>query len=223
MVRGIPASKTILAASGSTQILNSAAGVQFPSSTAPPMMTISAIRWCASGNCLTTSAIFVSGPVATKVIGSPACRSTSSINCNAVRCDCERLGSNANGPASPLSPCITAAVDSFRMSGPSRPAATGMSARPSRSRTLSALRVVCSKVTLPATVVTPRSSISGLAQASMIAMASSWPGSQSKTILRADIRTGRSARTNPKHRAAHPKPHLRSHLPLMHRASGRAG
>ncbi len=64
----------------------------------------------------------------------------------------------------------------------SAPAATGMSVRPASSSTLSALRVVFSSVWLPATVVTPRSSTSGEASASRIAIASSWPGSQSMRI-----------------------------------------
>ncbi|CAB5015469.1 unannotated protein [freshwater metagenome] len=150
-----------------------------------------------------TSAILVSGPVATKVTGSAADTSTCSINWRAVKSDGPRLGSISSGPASPLSPCITAAVDKSRKSGRSRPAATGISARPIRSSTLRALRVVCSRVTLPATVVTAMRSISGLAQASMIAMASSWPGSQSNTTLRASIRTDQLVRISPKHRAMH--------------------
>ena len=65
---------------------------------------------------------------------------------------------------------------------PSAPAATGMSSRPTKSRTRIAFAVVFSSVWLPATVVTPSSSTSGLARASSSAMASSCPGSQSIRI-----------------------------------------
>ena len=63
-----------------------------------------------------------------------------------------------------------------------RPAATGTSPRPASSSTRSAFAVVFSSVWLPATVVTPSSSTSGLASASRSAIASSWPGSQSRRI-----------------------------------------
>src|SRR5690625_1940413 len=49
--------------------------------------------------------------------------------------------------------------------------------------TASALRVTFSSVWFPATVVTASSSISGLPCASKSAIASSWPGSQSKMIF----------------------------------------
>src|SRR5215204_1993245 len=55
--------------------------------------------------------------------------------------------------------------------GRSAPAATETSVRPENSRMRIAFAVVFSSVWLPATVVTPRSSI-----------ASSWPGSQSRII-----------------------------------------
>ena len=61
-------------------------------------------------------------------------------------------------------------------------AATGTSARPTSSRTRIAFAVVLASVWLPATVVTPSSSSSGLASASRSAIASSWPGSQSRMI-----------------------------------------
>ena len=61
-------------------------------------------------------------------------------------------------------------------------AATGMSVRPASSSTFSAFVVVFSSVWLPPTVVIPRTSTSGEASASRIAIASSWPGSQSMRI-----------------------------------------
>src|SRR5215207_3985122 len=66
--------------------------------------------------------------------------------------------------------------------GRSAPAATETSVRPENSRMRIAFAVVFSSVWLPATVVTPRSSISGLASARRSAIASSWPGSQSRII-----------------------------------------
>ena len=91
-------------------------------------------------------------------------------------------GSGSSGPSRPVSPCTCAAVRSSRRSGASAPAATGMSVLPAISSVTSALRVVLSSVWFPATVVTPISSTSGEASARRIAIASSWPGSQSMTI-----------------------------------------
>src|SRR4029453_19683275 len=53
---------------------------------------------------------------------------------------------------------------------------------PTKSSTRIAFAVVFSSVWFPATVVTPSSSTSGLATASSRAIASSCPGSQSRTI-----------------------------------------
>ena len=86
------------------------------------------------------------------------------------------------GPSRPLSPWTCEATVSSRASGRSAPAATGMSVRPARSSTRSAFAVVFSSVWLPWTVVTPRTSTSGLASASSSAIASSCPGSQSRMI-----------------------------------------
>ena len=66
--------------------------------------------------------------------------------------------------------------------GGRRPAYTGMSVRPASSSTRRALAVVLSSVWLPETVVTPTSSTSGEASASRSAIASSWPGSQSRMM-----------------------------------------
>jgi hypothetical protein len=49
MVSGMPAAKTILAASGSPQILNSAVVVMLPPIFAPPMKTMRLIRFFRSG------------------------------------------------------------------------------------------------------------------------------------------------------------------------------
>ena len=61
----IPLAKTRCAASGSAQMLNSAAGVRLPSPIEPPIRTIRSGR--ASGCSASSSATFVSGPVGTSV------------------------------------------------------------------------------------------------------------------------------------------------------------
>ena len=64
IVTSIPEWKTCCAASGSTQMLNSAAGVMFPSPMAPPISTIRAGRMPRSS----ASATFVSGPTGTSTV-----------------------------------------------------------------------------------------------------------------------------------------------------------
>ena len=63
MVSGSPLSNTIAAASGSTQMLNSAIGVLLPRPVEPPMITISRIFSRTSGRCSSSAAMLVSGPV----------------------------------------------------------------------------------------------------------------------------------------------------------------
>ena len=68
MVTVQPAWKTMAAASGSTAMLNSAAGVTLPRPVEPPMITKS-LTWLTScGSRCTASAMLVSGPVAIRVI-----------------------------------------------------------------------------------------------------------------------------------------------------------
>ena len=72
--------------------------------------------------------------------------------------------------------------------GRGQPANTGTSARPARVHSLRAFKAVRANGTLPATAVTPRTSIwSGEASANNSATASSWPGSQSMMTGRAGI------------------------------------
>ena len=78
---------------------------------------------------------------------------------------------------------MVCAVDSSPTSGRGQPAAIGTSRMPAIVATTSALRVTLSSVELPITVVIASSSISGLPWASSRAMASSWPGSQSRMIF----------------------------------------
>ena len=65
IVVSMPLAKTRFAASGSAQMLNSAAGVRLPSPIEPPIRTIRSGR--ASGCRASSSAMFVSGPVGTSV------------------------------------------------------------------------------------------------------------------------------------------------------------
>lgn len=66
----MPLLKTIAAASGSTIMLNYAAGVQFPKPIAPPIIVILLIFYLMSGKALSRMAKLVFDPVTTKSIGS---------------------------------------------------------------------------------------------------------------------------------------------------------
>src|SRR5919108_542772 len=125
------------------------------------------------------SATFVSGPTGTSVTPS-ACRPRKSTACSSTGLPC---AGGRSGPSRPLPRWPSFGTYGPRSGGRRAPAATGISVRPANSRIRIAFAVVFSSVWLPATVVMPTSSTSGLASASRIAIASSWPGSQS-------IRTG---------------------------------
>ena len=77
---GTPLLKTIAAASGSCQTLNSAAGVAFPDDAEPPIKTMRSSFAAVSGYERRKSAIFVSGARGTSVTGpsAPSTRSRSS-------------------------------------------------------------------------------------------------------------------------------------------------
>lgn len=73
MTTGTSASKRMLAAWGSSNMLNSATGDRFPRPSAPPMMTTwEILSRTRSGNIETNSAAFVIEPVATSVSRSPS-------------------------------------------------------------------------------------------------------------------------------------------------------
>ena len=72
IVTSIPLANTRAAASGSTQMLNSAAGVTLPSAIAPPISTIRSIFAATPGCWASSSATFVSGPVGISVTGRSA-------------------------------------------------------------------------------------------------------------------------------------------------------
>ncbi len=128
MVVSMPAWKTACAASGSAQMLNSAAGVWFPSAIAPPMRTMRSTF--APPVRSSSSATFVSGPVGTRVTGMPLAvimRSRNDTACSLAR---RPLRRRRGGPSRPVSPWTCEATMSSRRSGRCSPAATGMSRAP---------------------------------------------------------------------------------------------
>src|SRR5919106_5696018 len=124
-------------------------------------------------------ATLVSGPRVTRVSGSLADSSVSTMNAGPAIA----RGSTSTGvvtrSARPSWPCTISAVRTSRRRGATAPGATGTSRRPMRSRTLKALAVPRSTSTFPWTTVMPATSSSGERSASMRAMASSMPGSVS--------------------------------------------
>ena len=168
------------AASGSAQMLYSAAGFTLPRPAEPPMITKSRTHSGSRGSRRTASAMLVSGPVATSVI-SPGAAAISammkSIACPS-RGPCGGAGRTA--PPRPDSPCTCPASSAGRSSGAGHPAVTGTPGAPANDATASAFAVVFASPTLPATVVIPVNSIPGCPMANAIASASSMPGSQSR-------------------------------------------
>ena len=179
---GIPDSKTIAAASGSAQMLNSAAAVVLPAPSEPPISEIAAIRSWSAGAARRSRAMFVSGPVATSVTGLSRVAQHRAHQLDGGEVDRPDRGLRQVRAVESRVPVELDRDPRSRTSGRSAPAATGTSVRPSRVRTRSALRVVRSSGALPATVVIASSRSSGRAVASTIASASSCPGSQSRMI-----------------------------------------
>ena len=84
-------------------MLNSAAGVQFPKVTEPPIILNSFTRSTIWGSRLIAAAIFVNGPVAINVTSSvfitvSTIKSTACLLCAFI------VGSGSTGPSSPVSP-----------------------------------------------------------------------------------------------------------------------
>ena len=192
MVTRHPALNVMAAASGSAQMLNSAAGVTFPRPAEPPMMTKSRTQPASRGSRRTASAMLVSGPVATRVISPGAALICSMMKSTAwPRAGSVRVGGRLAAP-SPDSPCTSRASATGRSSGCALPGTTGTSGQPARSSTLSALPVTLPRSTFPLTVVTPARSRPGWPQPNTMASASSIPGSQSRMT-----RVGGGWLTNP--------------------------
>ena len=127
IVTSIPLWKTACAASGSAQMLNSAAGVMLPSAMAPPMSTISPSRAAASGCCASSRATLVSGPVGDE---DGAVHDPLGEEVDGVRAD--RRGRRV-GEHRAVEPALAVDVrrdDELALQGRSAPAATGTSVRP---------------------------------------------------------------------------------------------
>src|SRR5580704_15382521 len=123
-----------------------------------------------------------SGPVATIRSGSGAFRSVSARKSTAWSGSTAFVAAGRYGePSSPLGPSAVPST-SGRASGRRQPAATGTSAAPMNCKTRRAFETVLSISALPQVTVTPTRSIAGERCAMTIAIASSWPGSQSKRI-----------------------------------------
>ena len=123
--------------------------------------------------------MLVSGPTGISVCGRS--RSFARDQLDGVdRTPAARDGGGRSGPSRPVSPC-TSSADARRMdrAGGRRRRRPAWRRAPTTSSTRIAFAVTLSSVWFPATVVTADSSSSGLARASIRAIASSWPGSQS--------------------------------------------
>ena len=156
-----------------------------PSKKPPPIMTNSRTRPAMSGAFSSASAMFVSGPsVQSVTVPAGSRRSVSTMKSTACCSSSFIAGSCSSGPSRPVLPWTCSAVTSGRAIGLSAPAKTFTSGREQNSRMMRALVEVRDSGTLPATVVMPRISSSGLPSASMMAAASSWPGSVSMMIFR---------------------------------------
>src|SRR5699024_390278 len=92
--------------------------------------------------------------------------------------------SGSCGPSRPDSPWISSGISCGPTSGRCAPAANGTPVIPPTRASACAFLVTFSRVWLPATVVTASTSRFGAPQARSMAMASPWPGSQSRTLLR---------------------------------------
>ena len=142
-----PLANTRAAASGSTQMLNSAAGVTLPSAIAPPISTIRSIFAAAPGGGASSSAMLVSGPVGTSVTGALGGAQALGQEVDGVRGDRRAGGRREVGPVEPaLAVHVGRRRAAARTSGRSAPAATGMSPRPANSSTRRALAVVLASV-----------------------------------------------------------------------------
>ena len=161
-----PASKTLAAASGSAQMLNSADGVMFPTSWPPPMMISCGTHSANFGSWATAAAMFVSGPIGISVIGSVAVRYVS-ISHSTARFEAAARVLRGMSRYVPCGSCTESALKKrsagivFRTSGRGSPACTGISERPIRSNTEMLLVVVAVSGAFPNTVLTPIRSISG--------------------------------------------------------------
>ena len=109
IVIGTPLLKTIAAASGSCQTLNSAAGVALPDDAEPPIKTIRSSFAAVSGYERKKSAIFVSGASGTRVTGPSAPSTRSRNNSTAGRGSSARVDAGVPKSPSPSLPWMYSA------------------------------------------------------------------------------------------------------------------
>ena len=176
--------KTARAASGSTQMLYSAAGVTLPSQQgAPPITTQRPIRSASSGSRSSASAILVSGPSVTRVRPGSALREAQDRVDRAARA---RPCASAQGSRDRQGrPCRGTSARAHARGRAACPRRRRRERRTCRSRRSGArCGSPASTPTLPATVVSPRTLTLGSASAMMIATASSEAVSVSMRKLR---------------------------------------
>ena len=126
------------AASGSCQTLNSAAAVTFPPEAEPPISIIRSSFLAVSGKVDIKSAMFVSGPIGTRVTLSLEPSTRSLISSIACRLSKDLELPELESPASPSPPWTWLASPrspAVPMSGSLAPAATGMLEAPAISNT----------------------------------------------------------------------------------------
>ena len=177
-----PEEKTIAAASGSAQMLNSAAWFMLPRDAEPPMITKSLTQVASRGSRRSASPILVSGPVATSVISPGAAPMVSMMK--SIACPSRALlaGGGSTAPPSPESPCTCPASSAGRSSGAAKPGVTGTSAAPTNDATARAFAVGLGQPDVAGHGREADEVDLGEAVAKAIARASSMPGSQSRMM-----------------------------------------
>lgn len=175
----IPQLNTILAAYGSTKILNYAEGDQFPKPIAPPIIVIVYIYDNIYGNALIKIAKFVIAPVTTKFILFLFYFIFSYILYITLFYIHFLFDFFNIAPSKPDYPCISGAVFNYEHNGVDDPLYTGILLQFIYYKIFNVFCVVFYIVELHADVEIPIKFILSCKAANMIASISSWPGSQS--------------------------------------------
>eukprot|EP00963_Diacronema_lutheri_P005318 scaffold412_cov311-Pavlova_lutheri.AAC.30 len=179
-----PLENTMSAASGSPNMLASAAGLTFPLTLyAPPRTTTLCIFRCSSGSIRNASAKLVKGPRQSRCNFSECWSAIRNRKSAALSGMGLPLGWGGWVLPNPSLPCTKSATRwcTVPVSGPSAPLAIGTSSLPAISLSRMAFSVAMGVLRFPNTVVIPSSSTSGDWKAMRMAMASSIPGSVSIT------------------------------------------
>ena len=104
----MPLVNTTWAASGSHQMLNSAAGVTLPNVSEPPISVIPAMRVGRVGSLMRADAMFVSGPTGTSWRSGTLCE-RAMMTSTACSSRIGTVGGGISGPSRPLSPWTSGA------------------------------------------------------------------------------------------------------------------